>query len=179
MLISINHKNPIYRIIKFTRYDDDDDAHYKTKVIISSRNPSILGMLNGLKKYQNSINKKKRVSLTNKQSGVNKLLKLWFYRFQHPGITGLKNLGNSCYMNSIIQCLSNTDYLAKYFNGNSYANDLNRNSDKGVTVAEEVAQVIKALWRGQYKSISPRDLKVCFKQKTQKFRVSVEREGET
>jgi len=27
-------------------------------------------------------------------------------------------------------------------------------------VVEEVAQVIKALWRGQYKSISPHDLKV-------------------
>ncbi|KAL6255320.1 hypothetical protein P5V15_013660 [Pogonomyrmex californicus] len=81
----------------------------------------------------------------------------------HPGITGLKNLGNSCYMNSIIQCLSNTTNLTKYFTDNSYADDLNTSNDNmtQVQVAEEVAQVIKALWRGQYKSISPHDLKVA------------------
>lgn len=31
------------------------------------------------------------------------------------GTTGLKNLGNTCYMNSIIQCLSGTLPFARYF----------------------------------------------------------------
>ncbi|OAD53212.1 Ubiquitin carboxyl-terminal hydrolase 8 [Eufriesea mexicana] len=79
----------------------------------------------------------------------------------HPGITGLKNLGNSCYMNSIIQCLSNTTHLAKYFMDNLYADDLNNENNTQGQVVEEVAQVIKALWRGQYKSISPHDLKIA------------------
>ncbi|XP_078040551.1 ubiquitin carboxyl-terminal hydrolase 8 [Augochlora pura] len=81
----------------------------------------------------------------------------------HPGITGLKNLGNSCYMNSIIQCLSNTTQLAKYFTDNLYTGDLNTNNDNNTQgqVVEEVAHVIKALWRGQYKSISPLDLKIA------------------
>ncbi|XP_029038135.1 ubiquitin carboxyl-terminal hydrolase 8-like isoform X1 [Osmia bicornis bicornis] len=80
----------------------------------------------------------------------------------HPGITGLKNLGNSCYMNSIIQCLSNTTHLANYLMDNLYVDDLNTNNDNTTQgqVVEEVAQVIKALWRGQYKSISPLDLKI-------------------
>ena len=67
-------------------------------------------------------------------------------------------------MNSIIQCLSNTANLAKYFNDNLYVEDLNNINENGTQgqVAEEVAHVIKALWRGQYKSISPRDLKVKY-----------------
>ena len=67
-------------------------------------------------------------------------------------------------MNSIIQCLSNTTHLAKYFMDNLYADDLNTNNDNNTQgqVVEEVAQVIKALWRGQYKSISPHDLKVWY-----------------
>ncbi|KAK6635733.1 hypothetical protein RUM44_000987 [Polyplax serrata] len=75
------------------------------------------------------------------------------------GLTGLKNLGNTCYMNSIVQCVSNNPALAKYFCGNHYRDDLFfQNKTKG-EVAEEMAAVVKTLWSGQFRSIACRDFK--------------------
>lgn len=79
------------------------------------------------------------------------------------GLTGLKNLGNSCYMNSVLQCISNINVLTRYFCNGSYIKDINRspsNPTRG-EVAEEVAHVIRNLWMGQYRSIACRDFKVC------------------
>ncbi|KAJ1180428.1 hypothetical protein NDU88_005649 [Pleurodeles waltl] len=78
-----------------------------------------------------------------------------------PALTGLRNLGNTCYMNSILQCLCNTPFLTEYFQKNCYQSDINRSNVLGHKgdVAEEFAVIMKALWTGQYRYISPRDFK--------------------
>ncbi|XP_045438543.1 ubiquitin carboxyl-terminal hydrolase 8 isoform X1 [Pipistrellus kuhlii] len=79
-----------------------------------------------------------------------------------PALTGLRNLGNTCYMNSILQCLCNATHLADYFNRNCYQDDINRSNLLGHKgeVAEEFGIIMKALWTGQYRYISPKDFKI-------------------
>ncbi|CAG9773990.1 unnamed protein product [Ceutorhynchus assimilis] len=74
-----------------------------------------------------------------------------------PGVTGLKNQGNTCFINAVIQCISHTDILAEYFVLDKYKIDLSRrnklNSKKFGTkgeVTEQLATVLKALWACQY-----------------------------
>ncbi|XP_067118526.1 ubiquitin carboxyl-terminal hydrolase 8-like [Centruroides vittatus] len=81
------------------------------------------------------------------------------YGNQGRAVTGLRNLGNTCFMNAVIQCLSLTVPLSLYFTRGTYKNDINRDNKSSGGVTEEFAIVIRSLWAGVYKSIAPKDFK--------------------
>ncbi|KAJ1855186.1 ubiquitin-specific protease doa4, partial [Coemansia sp. RSA 2703] len=73
------------------------------------------------------------------------------------GATGLKNFGNTCFMNSVIQCLVGTAPFARYFLQGGWKKDLVRDTANAgqCEVAGEFARLVDSMWRGQYGSISP------------------------
>jgi ubiquitin C-terminal hydrolase len=67
------------------------------------------------------------------------------------GRTGLSNLGNTCYLNSILQCLSSETKLLEYFLTNNYKNELNQSDG----IAHEFSEIVNAIWKSHQQIISP------------------------
>ena len=87
------------------------------------------------------------------------------------GRVGLYNMGNTCYLNSALQCLSNTEDLTKYFIKNIFRTEINNGSSLGSKgyISNEYYKLINRMWNGHEKEFCPKEFRIKFCKRTQLF----------
>ena len=88
------------------------------------------------------------------------------------GQCGGQNLGNTCFMNSSIACISNCTELTYYFLKGDYKNDINKENNFGMhgELAESWANLLRQYWVEKTDVGDPSDFKAIIGQKAHRFR---------
>jgi ubiquitin C-terminal hydrolase len=77
------------------------------------------------------------------------------------GLTGIRNINNSCYLSSSLQCLSHVVALSNYFLQGQFKKELNLTNPLGTQgkLAIGYAKLIKSLWMDEKDSVAPFHIK--------------------
>ncbi|XP_078030524.1 uncharacterized protein LOC144466858 [Epinephelus lanceolatus] len=72
--------------------------------------------------------------------------------WNRPGVCGLDNSGNSCYLNAVLQCLCSTVPLVEHLLNQDTRKELGRSKCR---VAEMFVRLLDEMWQGKSSSCSP------------------------
>ena len=179
-----NEKNKINIELKNIGKNQNED--------INDKSNEIQGLLNDNEKQKNLIdnsNEEKENNIKNRSllslEGAKYPLSMYTRRVMNTskiinflredssrGICGSQNLGNTCFMNSSIACISNCTELTYYFLCGDYKKDINRENKNGMggELAEAWGELLQKYWVDNTSAGNPLDLKNIIGKKAERFR---------